>query len=96
MRVHKQNKTSPPSGRKSTEAQSLGSLLGDSDHAAELLAGEAARRRFVHCCFAVQIRFSDRGQRNLVLPQKILGLDSGQTQHFRNLVESQSLIAVAF
>ena len=31
----------------------------------------------------------------MVLPQKIFGLDSGQS-HLRNLVESQSLVAVAF
>jgi hypothetical protein len=55
----------------------------------------AARSRFKQRRFTIQIRFRDGRQGNMVLAHKIFGLYPGQAQHFRNLVESQSLVAVA-
>ena len=58
----------------------------DINHVANLTR-VAAQCRFKNRCLAVQIRFSDHRQGNMVLPQKILRLDPDQAQHFRNLVE---------
>ena len=54
------------------------------------------RRRFEQGCLAVQIGFVDHSQGDMVAAQKIFRLDSGKTQHLRNLVERRSLFAVAF
>jgi hypothetical protein len=52
--------------------------VGNSNHAANLLGRVAARCRFKNRCLAVQIHFSDHGQGNMVLPQKVFRLGPGQ------------------
>src|SRR5208337_816646 len=69
--------------------------VGHGDHAAKLLARAAARRGFKQRRFTIQIGFPDHRQGNTVLAPKIPGLYTGQAKHFRDLVESQSLVAVA-
>jgi hypothetical protein len=70
--------------------------IGDGDHAANLLAGLPARGGFEYCCLAVEVRFLDYSQRDMVSSQKIFSFDARQSQHLRDLQESQSLLAVAF
>jgi len=60
-----------------------------------MLTRVAARRRFEQRCLAVQFGFVDNSKRNMVLAQKILSLNAGKAQHFRNLVKGQSALAVA-
>ena len=69
--------------------------VGDSSHPASMLARDAARRRLEQGRLAVQVGFVDHSQGNAVAAQEVFGLDAREPKHFRNLVERQSLLAIA-
>ncbi len=52
--------------------------VGDGNHAAEQLSREATCRRFKQGRLAIEIGFADLAKGNLMLPQEILRLHTGQ------------------